>query len=137
VIRQRTLLLLAAVCAGCAPASHGLAPDPACRIRASSTPPDTTVYSPSAVDVQPQVLRRSVQLSPPAIDSGSAVFEFVIGVNGRAERESVHVLRSTSAAMFRWALTPILDTQWCPAMIGDRPVRERQHVTVNFRMTRR
>jgi len=117
------------ICTACAPGPPHLAPVAPCPalVRQPATVADSTIYDSSRVTRLPRfasvpVLAYPASLYDARID-GRVLVQVIIGADGRAEPRSMIVLSSTNTLFEQDAKAYVRDATYCPAVIGDRPVR--------------
>jgi TonB family protein len=121
------------------PGAEPLPPPPA------EAPAEDGVYELASVDRAPDLrnltdVQRFLQRSYPRdlrdsrVD-GSVQVSFVIGANGRPERQTVEVLSSTHPGFVPTALRAVERMRFSPAEVGGRRVRVRATLPIQFQIT--
>lgn len=99
---------------------------------------DTTAYDEHAVSARPARIGGPPPRYPDELrragTPGGVVVEFIVGVDGRVEPQTVRVISTTNPAFNSTTVDAIRRSVFCPATIGSRPVRARITQPVYYRI---
>jgi TonB family protein len=133
----KTFIGVVALTSACATASRG--PTSAGVARCAPAPStDTTVYDTSQVTWPAERASGAIPVYPISAREngvqGRVVIGMIIETTGEVNHSSVTVVQSPDARLTESALALVRHSRFRPACVGDRPVRFRLHLPIDYRV---